>query len=188
MVDAGLEFKGSPVKEEKIQFFFRRHWTRFLYEIFFASLTTVLIGMILYMLGRLFLLVPPGFIRSFYAFFALTLTGAYIHIFFLRIINYFFNFVIVTDHRILIVRKTIFFRNDTDAIDLTKIQDITAESHGILRNYLNYGELIVILSSTMPPVVLEFVPDPHYCLEQMNRVKRDYILKRQTHRSVLDHV
>lgn len=73
-------------------------------------------------------------------------------------------------------------KNDSDAIDLTKIQDIAVESHGILRNYLRYGKLIITLSTSAPPLVISYVPDPHFYLEWSNRVKREHILKRRSDR------
>jgi hypothetical protein len=91
--------------------------------------------------------------------------------------------VIITDSRVIIVRKTVFLRNDSDAIDLTKIQDFAAEINGLLRNYLGYGNLIITLSTSAPPVSLSYVPDPHYYLERSNRVKREYILQRQERRA-----
>jgi hypothetical protein len=90
--------------------------------------------------------------------------------------------VIVTDSRILIIKKTCFLKNNSDAIDLTKIQDIAVESTGILRNYLRYGKLVITLSTSAPPIVISYVPDPHFFLEWTNRVKREHILKRRTQR------
>ena len=73
--------------------------------------------------------------------------------------------------------------NNSDAIDLTKIQDIAVESHGIMRNYLRYGKLVITLSTSAPPLVISYVPDPHFYLEWANRIKREHILKRRSERS-----
>ena len=119
------------------------------------------------------------FVRVFYVFFAMILVIVFLTIFFLQVINFYFDLVIVTDCRILVVRKTVFLKNNSDAIDLTKIQDIAVEAHGILRNYLRYGKLVITLSTSAPPVTINFVPDPHFYLEWTNRVKREHILQRQ---------
>jgi len=106
--------------------------------------------------------------------------------FFLQIINFYFDLVIVTDYRIIIARKTVFLKNNSDTIDLTKIQDIAVEAHGILRNYLRYGKLIITLSTSAPPVTINYVPDPHFYLERTNRIKREHILQRQEKKKSTD--
>ena len=93
--------------------------------------------------------------------------------------------VIVTESRIIVSKKTVFLKNDNDAIDLTKIQDIGVIAHGFLKNYLNYGSLLITLSTAMPPINLNFVPNPHYYLERLNRVKREQIVRRQERRGLL---
>jgi hypothetical protein len=178
MPDEEHDFKGQ-LKYEHYQFFFRRHWMKFLKPIFFILPIVFLILVILIILGRLTLMVDLIFVRVFYVFFAMILTIVFLTIFFLQVINFYFDLVIVTDCRILIVRKTVFLKNNSDAIDLTKIQDIAVEAHGILRNYLRYGRLIITLSTSAPPIAITYVPDPHFYLEWMNRVKREHILQRQ---------
>ena len=179
MATEEYDFKGQ-LKYENFQFFFRRHWMRFLQPIFFTLPVGLLMFIILFILGRLAFMVDLAFIRAFFVFFAMIVTIGFLDIFFLQIINYYFDLVIVTDARILIIRKTVFLKNNSDAIDLTKIQDIAVQAHGILRNYLRYGKLVITLSTSAPPVTISFVPDPHFYLEWCNRVKREHILQRRT--------
>ncbi len=178
MATAEHDFKGQ-LKYEHFQFFFRRHWMRFLQPVFFTVPVGLMIFIILLVLGRLVLMVDFEFLRAFYVFFAMIVSIAFINTFFLQVINYYFDLVILTDCRVLIIRKTVFLKNNSDAIDLTKIQDIAVEAHGLLRNYLKYGKLIITLSTSAPPVTISFVPDPHYYLEWANRVKREHIIQRQ---------
>ncbi|MBN2087915.1 hypothetical protein JW758_06240 [Candidatus Peregrinibacteria bacterium] len=172
------DFKGQ-LKYENFQFFFRRHWMRFLQPIFFTVPVGLMIIVILFVLGQLVYMVDYVFLRTFYVFFTMIVSIVFVNTFFLQIINYYFDLVILTDCRILIIRKTLFLKNNSDAIDLTKIQDIAVESHGILQNYLKYGKLVITLSTSAPPVVTSYVPDPHYYLEWANRVKREHIIQRQ---------
>jgi hypothetical protein len=118
-------------------------------------------------------------IRVFYVLFAMLLTIGCLMVLFLQMINFYFDLVIVTDCRILVIRKTVFLKNNSDAVDLTKIQDIAVEAHGLLRNYLKYGALLITLSTSGPPVTIAYVPDPHFYLEWTNRVKREHIVLRQ---------
>lgn len=124
------------------------------------------------------------FLYPLFAFSAIFVAIFFIDTFFLQLFNFYFNVIIVTDCRIVIARKTVFLKNDNDAIDLTKIQDVAVIAHGLFRNYLNYGALIITLSTSAPPVVIPFAPNPHYYLEQINRVKREHILKRQERRKI----
>ncbi len=178
MEDQELGFKGQ-MKYENFQFFFRRHWVKFLQPFFFTLPITLSIFVILLVLGRLTLMVDFLFIRVFYVLFTMLLTIGCLIVLFLQMINFYFDLVIVTDCRILVIRKTVFLRNNSDAVDLTKIQDIAVEAHGIMRNYLKYGALLITLSTSGPPVTIAYVPDPHSYLEWMNRVKREHIVLRQ---------
>ncbi|MFH1012455.1 MAG: hypothetical protein V1760_01785, partial [Candidatus Peregrinibacteria bacterium] len=90
--------------------------------------------------------------------------------------------VIITDSRIIVTRKTVFLKNESGVIDLTKIQDLSAQAHGLFRNYLNFGDIVITLSASIPPVVIECVPKPHHYVEQANRVKREHIVRRQERR------
>ncbi|MFH0838334.1 MAG: PH domain-containing protein [Patescibacteria group bacterium] len=175
------DFKGQ-MKYEQYQFFFRKHWVKFIQPILLSLPVGLLILVILIFLGRLTLLVNIAFIHVFYVHFTLLTSIGFLILAGLQMINFYFDMVIVTDSRILIVKKTCFLKNNSDAIDLTKIQDIAVESHGILRNYLRYGKLIITLSTSAPPLVIQHVPDPHFYLEWANRVKREHILRRRTDR------
>jgi len=175
------DFKGQ-LKYEQFQFFFRKHWVKFIKPILFSIPVGLLVLVILVILGRLTLFVDYIFVRAFYVYFTLFISVGFFLLASLQMVNFYFDMVIVTDTRILIVRKTCFLKNNSDAIDLTKIQDIAVVSHGILRNYLKYGKLIITLSTSAPPIVIGYVPDPHFYLEWTNRVKREHILKRRTHR------
>jgi len=177
------DFKGQ-MKYEHFQFFFRKHWVKFIQPILFSLPVGLLILVTLVFLGRLTLLVDIAFVRAFYVHFTLLISIGFLLLSSLQMFNFYFDTVIVTDARILIVKKTCFLKNNSDAIDLTKIQDIAVESHGILRNYLRYGKLIITLSTSAPPLVLQYVPDPHFYLEWSNRVKREHILKRRNDRFV----
>lgn len=178
MLNEEYDFKGQ-LKYEKYQFFFRKHWMKFLQPFFFIFPILLLLFVVLLVLGRLTLMVDFIFIRVFFVFFAMTLIIVFLTMFFLQIINFYFDLVIVTDYRIIITKKTVFLKNNSDTIDLTKIQDIAVEAHGILRNYLRYGKLIITLSTSAPPVTINYVPNPHFYLERTNRAKREHILQRQ---------
>ncbi len=169
-------------KNEEIKFFVRKHWLRFFRIIFFGLAVGLFIFVALVAFGGFFERIQFEFIRAFYVFFVMVISIIFLNIFFLQIINYFFDMLIVTENRILIVKKTIFLRNDNNAVDLTKIQDFSVESRGLFCNYLGYGELVIILSTSAPPIRIRYIPKPHQKLEFCNRVKREYIWRRHENR------
>lgn len=174
--------KQAGQKYEIIQFFFRKHWTHFLKPLILGLVIGLLAFFFFLVIGSILTLFSITYFYPVFAFLAIIASIFYIDTFFLQLLNFFFNVIIVTDSRIIIARKTVFLRNDNDAIDLTKIQDIGVIAHGLFRNYLNYGALVITLSTSAPPVLIPFVPNPHYYLEQMNRIKREHILRRQENR------
>lgn len=129
--------------------------------------------------------VDHAFLRQLVAFLYILMTFFALNLAFIMLINHFFDLIIVTDCRMIIVRKTLYLRNDHDMIDLIKIQDIGVESRGILCNYLDYGKLVISLSSVGTPIVIEYAPFPHEILERANRIKRIHIVDRQEKRKLL---
>lgn len=178
----GTGFK-PDFRYEQVQFFFRKHWTHFFKIIFSGLLIGALVTVIIAALYGLAQVFPLPALRAFLFFVSFAGVFLYLTLFFLEIFSYYFDIVIVTDHRIILVRKTLFLKNDSGALDLTKIQDLSVESRGIIQNYLRYGNIIITLSTPTPPIVLECAPRPHEYLERANRVKREHILKRQERRA-----
>jgi len=174
--------QGGILKYETVQFFFRKHWTQFLKSLVFGLTLGLLALFSLLIIGTVITVFRITFLYALFAFLVIIVAIFIINTFFLQIFNFFFYFTIVTNHRIIVSHKTVFLKNDNDAIDLTKVQDFGVVAHGILKNYLNYGALIITLSTSTPPIIIPYVPNPHYYLEQMNRVKREYILERQERR------
>jgi len=174
--------QGGMMKYEKVQFFFRKHWTNFL-KMLVLNLTLILIALLaILIIGMVITAFRIMMLYAFFGFLVIILLLFVINISAAQMFNFFFNVVIVTNNRIIITKKTVFLKNDNDAIDLTKIQDIGVVAHGIFSNYLNYGTLVISLSTATPPIEIPNTPNPHYYLEQMNRVKRENILERQERR------
>ncbi len=173
----------GPLDYEEVQFFFRKHWTHFLKPLIFGLTVGLLSLLTSLVIGAIITVFKISFLYTSFAFLVIIVSIFFINTFFLQLFNFYFNVIIITDCRIVIARKTVFLKNDNDAIDLTKIQDVGVVAHGIFRNYLNYGALVITLSTSSPPVVIPFAPNPHYYLEQINRVKRQHILRRQEGRT-----
>lgn len=101
------------------------------------------------------------------------------HFFFLRLLNYYFEIVILTNYRVINMRKTLFIYDDKEIVDLHEIQDIKKHQAGIWPNLLNYGDLLVTVSTTSSSMILRDIPNPEYYFNQINHSKRGYILGRR---------
>lgn len=101
------------------------------------------------------------------------------HVFFLRILNYYLDIVIITNYRVIDLKKSIFIHDEKEIIDLHEIQDTQKIQTGILPNFLNYGDVKIMIPSLTKALVLPYMPRPEYYLNQINQCKRHYILDRR---------
>jgi hypothetical protein len=101
------------------------------------------------------------------------------HRFFLRIFNYYLQTIIITNFRVITLEQTLYFNRERNSIDIPEIQDIMVQRNGIIKTLLNFGELIITLSSAHATRKLTFVPNPEYHFSKINKTKREYIARRR---------
>lgn len=185
-------FKGQH-RGEILQCFCRKHW---------IVIVKDLIGIVLFLIILTFLAIYSKPIYQFFhqdsailtllAFSVVGLITFYIQKFFLRMIRYFLEIVIITNYRIVTLNKSLYLKDSKDAIDLAKIQDIKKSQHGILKRVFNFGELTITLSATSTTKTLPFMPNPDYHFRKINTLKREYIRgrlgKRETHKQIIPNV
>lgn len=162
-----LHFKGQQVNEELVCFF-RCHW---------VSLIPNLILFLLFALITLSIFIvfmtSIEFRNQFFALqliflFFFVFSTFYLHKFFLRLISHFAHVIIVTNSRIIEIHKTVYLNNSLDSIDLRLIEDVSKKQRGLIKNILNYGELIITLSDFSQ--VISWVPNPDFHFRVINRV------------------
>lgn len=175
-------FKGQ-LENEVVQCFYRKHWVVLGRDIFeFIIFIAVLTFVAMHFKGIYDFFSQDSFFISFLAFSIVGLFTVFIHKFFLRLVRYYLDIGIITNYRIVTIDKSIYLRDAKDAIDLHKIQDMQKSKHGILKKIFNFGEIIITLSSTSTTKVLTFVPNPGYHFRKINKLKREYIKERTSHR------
>lgn len=81
-------------------------------------------------------------------------------IFFTAFIDYYLDFWVITNDRIINVEQHLFSRIISE-LDLYRIQDVTAEIKGFLPTMFNYGNVYVQTAGAIERFVLEEVPNPH---------------------------
>ncbi len=171
-------FKGQS-SNEVVESFCRKHWIVIAKDLigFFIFLGVITVtGMYFKNIYDFF--VRDSVIVNLIAFGLAGLFTFYIHRFFLRMINYFLEIVIITNYRIVVLKKSLYLKDSKDATDLPKIQDIRKHQDGILRNILRFGDLEITLSSSSTTKILKNMPNPDYHFRKINRVKRNYIKER----------
>lgn len=170
-------FQGQQ-KNEEVKYFTRKHPVILLP---FIGIWLVLSGALILVFISLF---SAGDIRDSLLFKSVFLISAIFfiilnHFFFLRLLNYYFEIVILTNYRVINMKKTLFIYDDKEIVDLHEIQDIKKHQTGIWPNLLNYGDLLVTVSTTSSSMILRDIPNPEYYFNQINHAKRGYILERR---------
>lgn len=176
--NADRNFKGQ-LEFEEVQCFYRKHWIVLLKDFFGFILFLIILGITAHNFKSIHdFFLQDSFFIAFLAFSLVGLFTLYIHKFFLRMIRYFLDIVIITNYRIVILDKSLYLRDSKDAIDLHKIQDIEKLQDGILRKICKFGNLVIILSATSNTKTLKFTPNPDYHFRKINELKREYIQNR----------
>jgi len=185
MSNRDLHFKGQMHDEEVIAFF-RDHWIVLLPKIISFILFMAMIGLFFFNLQKFNL---PSFDQTFFrALVILAVIGAgyMIHRFFLRVIEYFLSVTVITNYRIIHVRRTLYILNDKESIYMRRIQDIQKQQVGIFKNILSFGELVI---NVFGPdlITLNTVPNPEYHFRLLNRIRNQQWNKDQQQLPFRDH-
>lgn len=160
-------FRGQ-LDEELVLCYFRRHWIQILPALLLLPLCFAIFaaGVIFHkaLLGQTELvnvLITVG----------LVLLIQVIHYLFLTIFRYYLSTVIITNMRVIILDKSVFFRDSNTTVDLTKIQDIKKVQTGFFHYLFKFGMIKLDLSGG-DPIEINLVPQPDFYFKKMNEVKK----------------
>lgn len=170
-------FKGQQ-KTEEVICFCRKHWIvlmRHLAE--FAILNTIIFSVLFYIKDNNITISNPGY--KIFILVALAVALYFFHRFFVEMLNYYLTIVIITNYRVIELKKTIILHDYKGIIDLHEIQDIQKIQNGFLKNILDYGTIKIALAGLQDTRILEYIPKPDRYFRRINKAKRDYILKRR---------
>lgn len=173
MNNRNLHFKGQMENEEVITFF-RKHWIVLLPYVIPFALMIAIISIFALNLSHFVL---PTIAEPFFQIMLAMATIAVVymtHRFFMHMIDYFLNVVIITNMRVVDIRHSLFTQDDKQSIDMEKIQDIQKQQEGLVKNFIHFGELNITLSAA-EPVILALVPNPDYHFRLLNRLRKGEI-------------
>jgi hypothetical protein len=160
-------FRGQ-LDDELVLCYFRRHWVAIAIPLFLIPLCFAAL-----ILGLFY--APPLMKSSVLGTSLLTLvllavTGL-MHHQFAVVFRYYLSTVIVTNLRVVILDKSVFFHDAKTTVDIVKIQEIQNQQVGIFHHLLNFGTIILDLSAS-EPVRISLVPQPDFYFKKMNEVKK----------------
>lgn len=167
-------------KYEKIVYFLRRDTIVFIKQaILFVFLLAIPFGLY-YFVQTSFPMLPENSIV--YPLLVILMSVYFLTVwlvFFTSFIDYYLDFWIVTDDRILNVEQHLFARTISE-LDLYKIQDVTGESMGFLQTMFNYGNVYVQTAGEVERFIFEEVPNPREVarkIMELSEEDRKYHLK-----------
>lgn len=146
----------------------RRHPITFLpYVLFFILLLAV--PFILYtLIATLF---PDFFANTTLQSIAIIFTSVYllcIYIFFYtQFIAYYLDIWVITNERMIDVEQFGLFSRSVSELELSQIQDVTADVHGIFATFFNYGDVSIKTASSTASIIARQVPNPNHVRETL---------------------
>lgn len=173
-------FKGQQ-KNEIVLSFCRKHWIvvvprMILFIFLLIAPFLMLIGITSFKSGGRF--IDPLLYKIFIGAAILAITY-YLHRCFISFFNYYLQMLIITNLRVIYLDQTLYFNRNRDSLDLHEIQDVVLNQEGIMKTFLNYGEVTITLSSAHASKTFTCVPNPEYYFRKINKTKRQYIMTRR---------
>jgi hypothetical protein len=170
-------FRGQMEDEELIAFS-RKHWVSQLPNMIPFAFFLILVALTVMLLNKIRL---PSLTDPFFQMLVMILivaSGWLIHRFFLRMINYYNNIVIITSHRIVEIKKTLFLRDTKESLDLRKVQEVEFKQDGLIANLFKFGSLNIILGNSEIKTLTQ-LPNPDYFFRLLNKLKNDMFVRPQ---------
>jgi len=95
----------------------------------------------------------------------------YFHRFFIKLLNFFVNIGIITNLRIIDHKKTLFFHDTMDSIDMGQIQNIEKIEEGVLPAIFKFGDIKIFLNASDSVKNFSTVPNAKFHFRTINRQK-----------------
>lgn len=165
-------FKGQQANEELVCFF-RKHWTVVLPQIGTWALYNLLVLSLILLFPKVGEIVKNNIGLGFLYFGLVVLSVVYLHKIFSKIFSYFLNIVVFTNTRVIEHKKTLFLEDSHEFLDIVKVQDVRKYQNGFLENFLQYGGLLIVLSSSQAAKSLNHVPNVNFHFRCLARLKKD---------------
>ncbi len=164
----GVRFE-TQEEEERVELFLRQHIVVNVPWIVATAIAIVAPSVVLPFLGRFLSLpfqIPLQYMIVGAAFWYLAIFGFVLSNF----LYWYFNIYIVTNERIVDIDFLYLLYKRFSEAELTKIQDISYTSGGIVAAIFNYGNVVIQTAGEAPNLEFEKVPHPERVVETIRRL------------------
>ena len=162
-------------ENEDIKIVLRRHWACVMGLVFIVIAMGAL-PIIIYFILETFIYLSDGFFNIF-----VLGIGAYymfiITLFFIGWLDYYLDVAIITNERIVDIDQNSLFNRCVSELNLSKIQDVTAEVKGVLPTMMNFGNVTVQTAGTQVDFVLDSIPHPYRIAKKILDIQQSSIEK-----------
>jgi hypothetical protein len=175
--NSNRNFKGQ-LQNEIVICASRKHWIVLLPSlILFAVLVTIIAAHIAFDIPITFKRLMGNDIYSISALVFIGVMTYMMHLVFVRILNYYLHVMILTNFRLIGLKKTLFLHHNLDIVDHFKTQEITMTKDSLIQNILDYGNIHIKLSASNEEKIFHTIPnvEHHFALIQKakQQQKRD---------------
>jgi hypothetical protein len=148
-------------ENERIYLVTRPHWIvlakRFLLWFIFV---VVLLGLDYYILPTYPALSQSPFSQILALIRSIYIMGLVLSAFTLWVI-YYLNYQIITNERVVDITQNNLLHHTTSELNLARLQDVTAEIHGILGTFFNFGNVYIQTAGEVERFEFENIPNPN---------------------------
>jgi len=97
------------------------------------------------------------------------------HAYFYGVMKYFLDVWIVTDHRIIDSHQVGFFNRIVSEMHISKVQDVSTRTAGLIETLLNYGNVVVQTAGEEQRFMFKQVPSPTDVKNIVMRANNKYV-------------
>ena len=165
-------FKGQQANEEFICFF-RHHWIDLIKDFAIFLIFLIIVTTTITHIEKIQEILRGNRELKLFFFTGYLLGTVYMHHFFIKMINYFVNVGVITNLRVIDHKKTIYFMDSADSVDLAQVQNIERIVEGILPSLLGFGDIRVFLNASDAVVTFRRVPNVKFHYRCIARAKEN---------------
>jgi len=153
-------------ENEKILLLLRRHWLVALFIVlryaFFLAAPVVVYAIYATWLPNSLTNITTGEISKTITIMSVSLYYLFVWVFFFHAwIDYYLDVWIITDIRIVNIEQKGLFSRSISELKLFRVQDVTAEVHGLLPTLFHYGEVTIQTAGNIQFFTFKQVPHPY---------------------------
>ncbi len=91
-------------------------------------------------------------------------------LFFFSLLDYFLDVWIITDRRIIDIRQNGFFSRSISEMHLSRVQDISSETHGFFPTVFRYGNVVIQTAGEQTKLFFEEVNHPEHIRDMLMKL------------------